>query len=914
MGQAKKILAILNLTGELLPELSEYFSSRNVLVIDPLKDDTIHEWTHIITKNVQNFNLINSTYSAVENEINLISLSKVDDLQNFTLNNGNVVLDDIWFKGPMGAFIMDKYFQGYGGINLSDNYPTFKETGSFKIANPFSTGEYVDQLVQKAFESEVEALSVKSFFDHLVMYLAGLKNSGKAGLPFEVTYGSFEEVFAVQIHFFSQGLSLQDVAGSLSSTLSKKAEEYLLNVAVQSSDFFDFSFMPELNKVMVTALWTTDKRIKFENRGLMFSALSGGVALTQYSSHEVSSSLISAHLLNDYSEKVQLTKVSDDAFPSDPPRTITGQEFDVDSTETVVSGSRPEDESSTVVKGSKDLTSDEAALIKGESALEELVQTVRGKFEKEDKSTIKLAGSKLDVDKFAYTVASNIDETTKEKNLKVRSLGNKLPESIKTGLFDFAKGLNKDVEDLDDQELDLFQLKKIPEILTSELQSQAKIAVATEKEKTTEIRLKSLNNALTKDLSANPEVVKQLEARLATVNSENEKLKSQMKTLGSEVRILKESRNKLAEIQMKASQASSETHVKSNEEDDKIRQHFLEKLNDQKTLNDQDLKKLSAILEKGSKMASDFRQVEMKARKLELEALQKETLFTSELEKSERQIKAKDLVLIKTKETFTKLVEKKDREISDLTLKADQLLKNISSSANSSQIQTIKDLEKQNLNLNKQLEVYKTKMTSLATNLQPSKADENFKDEARKLQMLNQQMKNQLDVSKKEIEKLQTKVSSDSSLLLALRQEKIKLEADLKKRALEAKVQVSQPSTHEQELKKLQAQNQILETQVKDSTYKILNLETKLIEASRPQKSTAAPEDNSKVKVNQLENSLKKLTQDLVQARNQLGEEKKETNKLRQDKTALQNQLDKLKKDADKAKPATPKKPGGKAA
>lgn len=902
MDQMKKQLIILNLSGELAPELSEYFSSRGVNVIDPLKDESHHEWSHIITKDLHNFDLINKTYQVTEKNINILSLSKVDDLQNFTLNNGNVILDDIWFKGSIGPFILDKYFQGYGGIHLSDNYPTFKEDGSFNIANPFSTGEYVDRLVQKAFESEVEALSVKSFFDHLIMYLAGLKTSGKAGLPFEVTYGTYEEVFAVQIHFFSQGLGLKDVAGSLSSKITKKTEQYLLNVSIQSSDFFDFSFMPELNKVMVTALWTTDKRIKFENRGLMFSALQGGTPLTQYAQTEVSPSLISTEIPADYSEKIELT-------------TVSGGDFSEEESSQTISGSMPDEEASTVVKGSKDLTPDEVAIIKGEGPLEELVQTIRGKFEQEDKSVIKIGGSKLDVEKFAYKVASNIDETTKEKNLKVRSLGNSLPESIKTGLFDFAKGLNKDVEDLNDSELDVFQLKKIPEILTSELETQIKISsLPAEKVKAQEMKLKSLAQPVGAVQGVNPEIVKQLEARLATANADNEKLKSQLKTLGSEVRILKESRNKLAEIQMKATQAASEINVKPNEEDDKLRKHFQQKLLDQKALNDQDLKKLSVMLEKQSNLISDFRQVETKARKLELEALQKETFFAGELEKSERQLKAKDLILIKTKETFTKLVEKKDREIGELNSKADQLLKSINSSQNTTQIQTIKDLEKQNLNLNKQIEQYKNKITSLATNLQPTKTDEAFKDEARKLQMLNQQMKNQLDVSKKEIEKLQAKASIDNSQLLNLKQEKAKLEAELKKLAFEAKVQTPQVANNDQEMKRLQAQNQILETQVKDSAQKIMNLETKLIEASKPQKAAASLDDNSKVKLAQLENSVKKLTQDLVQARNQLGEEKKETNKLRQDKTALQNQLDKLKKEADKGKPAAPKKPGGKAA
>jgi regulator of replication initiation timing len=79
-------------------------------------------------------------------------------------------------------------------------------------------------------------------------------------------------------------------------------------------------------------------------------------------------------------------------------------------------------------------------------------------------------------------------------------------------------------------------------------------------------------------------------------------------------------------------------------------------------------------------------------------------------------------------------------------------------------------------------------------------------------------------------------------------------------------------------------------------------------------KTQSTTEDPSK-KAIQLEMNVKKLTQDLVESRNQLTEMKKETNKLRQEKVGLQNMMDKMKKDAEKEKGAAPKKgPGGKVA
>ena len=886
MEGLKKTLTILNLSGELSTEFSGYLSSRNIQVIDLSSSAGSEEWTHILTKDVHDFDEINNTYDTVKLNRHIISLSKPNDLQNFTLNNGNLVLNDLWFQGSMGPFIVDKYFQGYGGISLGDNYPTFKELGSFNVANPFNTGEYLDRMVQKAFESGIEALTVKTYFDHLVMYVAGLKKKGKAGLPFEVTYGTFENIFAVQVHFFSQHLEMLDVTTSLSSTLTRKAEEYFLNVSVQSTDFFDFTHMPEVNKVVVTGLWNQDERLTFESRGCMFTSLSGGAAVTQYEMEGATSILVSATPMEDFTDKI--------IIPDSLPEEIS---------KTVIKGSKAEVESIAVVKGTPQEI-EAAQIIKGDKELEELVQTIKGKFE-EDKTVTRLSGNKLDVDKTAYRIAATVDQSAKESNLKVRSIGEKLPESIKTGLYDFAKIKGKEVEDLDDSDLEQFQTQKVPAIIKAGMTPVKDMVV------------QSLGNAIpAQALPQNNEAVKLLETRLLTANSDNEKLKTQLKAMTSEVRILKESRTKLAEIQMKATQASSEINVKSDDQDDALRKHFQQKLSEQKVLNESEIKKLSALFDRESKLIADVKQEELKARKVQIEAIQKENFFSQELEKSERLVKAKDLILIKTKETFTKLLEKKDRDIEDFKTKNDQLSKALASGPATTQVLVIKDLEKQNQNLVKQLEVYKVKISSLANNMQTTKTDDSFKDEARKLQMLNQQMKNQLDLLKKEAEKSQNKASADNSQLIILRQEKAKLEQLLKKTTLD-NVKESESPKHgisDQELKRLQAQTQILETQVKDSSLKITNLEAKLTEAQKPQKPVATGDESSKVKLGQLENSVKKLTQDLVESRNQLGEAKKETNKLRQDKTALQNQLDKLKKEADKGKPALPKKPGGKAA
>ncbi len=887
MDKTRRHLAILNLTGELLPELGDYFSSRKILVVDPLKSGEEYDWTHVLTKDVVDFTLINKTFEISVKERQIISLSKVDDLQNFTINNGNLILDDCWFKTVMGHFIMDKYLQSFGGITLNDNYPTFKEAGSFNIANPFHTGEYLDQMIQRAFEEGVNALAIRSYFDHFIMYITGLKNKEKAGLPFEVTYGVFEDIFAVQVHFFSPLISIMDVSASLNSMVTKIPEEYYLNTAVQSSDFFDFSFIPDVKKVIVTALWTKDQRIKFENRGLMFSSLKGGLPIALYENEDTPENFeLFSPIRNDFSQKIEIPNYINE---ENTKKLIKGFKSKMDDV-VVIPGGTEEEETITRISGPRE-TEDEIRLIKGEPLLQDFVQTVRGKFD-EDQACSDFENKMFDFEKVVFQIANNIDEVAKDKNLKIRSLGEMLFPSIKKGLLDFAREINTPLDQMKSSDLDNFQNLHIPEILKMEL-------------------LKFHPEETINYESYTPQMIGEIEGKLYANEIENERLKQQLKTLFAELKIAQEIKVKTTNMQNIVADDSiyEKDKNESYDEDEELRNFYKQKLKTNRSLDSVDAEKLSALLERESGMIANLKLFEQKSRKIEIESMQKESYFIQEMEKAERIIKMRELSLLKTKESFKKLVDKKDREISDLKSKSERFSRIINSGANHTNSPKIREFERQIFNLNKQIELYRVKISTLSSNKMAQKVESTSKDDIKKSQYIIHQLKNHLDGVKKENEKLQIKISQDLKELNQLRAEKSQLEQFVTEISDERE---SSPKTESvsppqpknaQELKKLQIQNQILETQVKDSQSKITNLENKLAELSKTQKApTTNPEEGSRVKLTQLESSVKKLTSDLAEARAQVAESKKESNKLRQEKTALQNQLDKLSKDANKGK------------
>lgn len=854
----KRAISILNLSGLLSEELWASLARRATLVSDDPAMDV--QWTHMVVDGSLDLDEIVSLYQPLENDIKLISLTPVKNMQTFMFANGKLIINENWLSSAFGDFILDKFFQEYGGVSLADNYPTFSEKGSFNIANPFNTGEYMDRMVHDAFGEGVNALVVKTFFDHLLMFISGLKSAGKVGLPLEVHYGVFQDVFGVQMNFYSRGMSFEDAAFSLSPTITKRPEQYLLGIAAQACDFLDISVLEDVNKTVVTALWSKDENIKLESRGFLFSQLGAGAAITSYPEKGVTSFQASEATPEDHSHLITLFSKPAEELPES---TSISAPLDEEVAKTFLKGAAPEKEAVQTIKGSKEEKEQNQTIKGGKEEKEQSLLIKGSKQEKEQAQTIK--GSKQEEDHFKVKISGGEDKSNENESFIVKGDNS---ENAKSAVAEFARKIKGG-------------------------DAEAPVGV-----------------------SENERILSQ---RITGLNAENENLKSKIKTLMTEVKLVKDSKAQMAEIHEKAKQAAaaaaSSIIPAGNKQEEALKEELLRKLLEQKNLGEQDSKRLASLIEKENRIIKEAQENEVKLKKLLIETTQKEAIMSQELEKLNRHVKAKDLIIEKSKESLTKLVTQKDEVIAQANLKLEQMTRALADTKTSSQAAQIRELERQVMNHEKMIEIYKSKMQKP---VEKSDAD-NSKEETRRLQMQNAQMKNQLEMAKKEIQRYQERMQADASAVTLLKTEKAKVEQLLKQTMADAKKTelANNHNQFEMEAKKLATQVEMLEQQVKDSFNRNRDLEAKLQEALRNQKKDVAAEDsNGKGKTAHLEGNIRKLTQDLVESRNQMAEMKKETNKLRQEKTALQNMLDKLKKEADKNKSAAPKKPGmgGKAA
>jgi chromosome segregation ATPase len=544
---------------------------------------------------------------------------------------------------------------------------------------------------------------------------------------------------------------------------------------------------------------------------------------------------------------------------------------------------------------------------------------VKGKVE-EESAIFRIAGSQnFDLDNFAYRIASGLNDKVKgSEDLKTKILSETLPENIKTSFFDFLKTQQKTLETFDESDLVSFKNTEIPKLIrkhTSLSENPQNDKLKTESFiKDLKVELQS---ALTKEFD-NESVAQVIDS----IKTEDDVLRVK----GTFKEILKKMLEDKFHLEEK-------DHISVGEQN-----LLVKSLSDSLVENEEKIRaivtgeKASNSLEKPAPLFNDeeakaqnkknyeererVKREERDLKKMAFESQSKEALLLQKLEKLERQLKAKNFIITDTKESLSKLVGKKNQEIFSLQSQVEELRANITSGFSASSASMITDLEKQNSNHLKMIELYKNKVTQLSSTIQDKKSEPHSREEVLKLQKVINQYKNQTEMANKEFARLNDKAAEDAALIANLRQEKTKLDSLFKKIAMEPVTEAPKVDPGlQQELKKLEAHNQTIKKQYLDAQTKVTELAAKLDELNRAPKKDLGSEEGSKAKVNQLEATVKKLTQDILKGTTMVSEMKKETNKLQKEKVFLQNQLDKVTKEMDKNK-KTPAKPGagGKAA
>ncbi|HLT22997.1 MAG TPA: hypothetical protein VKZ84_06130 [Bacteriovoracaceae bacterium] len=971
---------ILNLCSEVSQELVDYFESRNLKLIDPRVDDKSYKWTHILTQDINDFGFIRETYQTIEEDIQVISVTSISDKQNFVLANGKLCIEEEWFKSDLKDFLLDKFFQSFLEPEVITKNSVFKELGYFSINQFFSFGDQLDHMSKAAFGCDISGLAVKTYIDHLLMYIAALKNSSKMELPVEITYGESDHAFGVQVYFSAQDIMLDDVSACLSLINSRRAEETLLSTALNCCDFFDLSLVSKAQKLSITALWL--KNHELENPSFMLSLLPHKAQLVSYITDE---DAITVSEFSDPTEKIQLPsleegeskvlrQISKESFSEviatriaekvelEKVKRIVGHEISDDDIFNLLEQSADEEEK-IVVGSSEEL---ENVLEKVSSAFEELNVYKKDFFNEEELLTEVLDSLKenhADVME-VKSIESNLPENLKKSlsgfcqekmlvsgnlnrehikefqvyflknNLRSKAVvlnpkGRELIKDLKSKLerrlkADFQESDVKQViQSASENEADEQRVKSIfkdtlKESLEENFKFSRKGVISQEEEK---IIVESLSSSLEEDKQVLKEIItneegvkphiplfknnesekeKALLVQLESLKQEKKSLAQKLQATLMEVRVLKEAKTSVASIQSKASEASNkETQQDHFDENIILKKEIQQKLAEG-YLNSSDQKKLSELMEKELALMTAVREQMLKFKKLQIESSQKEAMYSSEIEKLNRQLKAREIILEKSKENLVKVSKKKEAEVEHLKNKLDQAQVNLQIENSNNYASQNKHLKVQNLNLQKQVDVYKSKLSSLSLNLKKKDEATSFKDDLRKVHMEKTLLQNELSKLLKEQERSKSLLQKEMRNTKDLRNEVRTLKEEINKLESLARVEPQVQAKKEDLPAQAAEVDHVQLEKIKTLEAQVVDLEMRLAEAVNAQRVSSVDEK----KMLHVEANLKKITQDLIEARNQTNDFKKENNKLRQEKTALQNQLERMRKEAQKARKA----------
>ncbi len=335
--------------------------------------------------------------------------------------------------------------------------------------------------------------------------------------------------------------------------------------------------------------------------------------------------------------------------------------------------------------------------------------------------------------------------------------------------------------------------------------------------------------------------------KVKKLSDENQSLKTNISALQLQLDTEKLTSKTLKEVEnqaasgiddiVKASKEEGLTHVE--------KKHVMDELNTKEHLDPEFVNKVQKALDRESDLIEKVKASEVQYKKLLIEGEKKDSLFKAELAKAQRGMKAKEVVLDNAKESMKNLMEKKNKEIVGLKSNINELNQKLKDDKSEALTQQVKAVTKDNENLQRMVDIYRTKVDSLAKNMEAQKksdSSDNLSEENRNLKRLKAQLENKFQAEvklKKSIEERYQKSKEEevkakneavnSKAELKTLQSQIKLLKDQNTKLVQSVANASKKSVPEQsskEVDQLTAKNKKLQEKLSDMTRKLQQYES----------------------------------------------------------------------------------------
>lgn len=256
-----KKLLILNLLDETREELKTYLDKLGAELCTREEWNSDMELTHILCDSEEQAKSVEKDFSAAKNSIFIVVFSQVKDIKSFLLHNGRLVIDPSILETKLGEYLLNKFFKENHNIHLDESFgEKFGETKKYEVINHLNIGHIIDEISVDSFEADFNIVSIRSFLDHVIIYLTYLKQAGLSGIPFEIESSFDDENFAINLHAPVKNFSAEYMMDAFGNVNSKDPLQYILSVVNRSCDFLDVTFIENPARIVFTGFWNKNKK------------------------------------------------------------------------------------------------------------------------------------------------------------------------------------------------------------------------------------------------------------------------------------------------------------------------------------------------------------------------------------------------------------------------------------------------------------------------------------------------------------------------------------------------------------------------------------------------------------------------------------------------------------------------------
>ncbi|MDD0854182.1 hypothetical protein HBN50_13805 [Halobacteriovorax sp. GB3] len=179
---------------------------------------------------------------------------EINNEDEFYRSGGKAIIKKDLLNSSIGEVLIKRFFGLSSSLSL-DKLQFEQEVGHFVLENPFSLGYYEDILVCEASKAGFDGRIIREFFHSLGEFYFLLSLAKKASFPFEIDFIKTDSQFIIQ-----SNIKCHDIGTDVFFDFKETSDSFSRLLKV--SDVIDCYVLENAGRVAITSLWDKEYNLK----------------------------------------------------------------------------------------------------------------------------------------------------------------------------------------------------------------------------------------------------------------------------------------------------------------------------------------------------------------------------------------------------------------------------------------------------------------------------------------------------------------------------------------------------------------------------------------------------------------------------------------------------------------------------